>query len=112
MLHLETGIGSENARHRPLRDLLGEEAGVVDAGADGADPHLWLCVGTEGERRVERDAVPEKLGPAFIEASAPCEPACCVCPLDLEAPSFPLVLCADPDVLPQQAHPTNLPAVF
>src|SRR5215470_596495 len=66
-LHLETGIGSENARHCPLRDLLGEEAGIVDAGADGADPRLWLCMGTDGERRVERHAIPEELRSAFIE---------------------------------------------
>src|SRR5262249_26700378 len=72
MLHLETGIGSENARHRPLRNLLGEEAGVVDTGTDGADPHLWLCVGTDRERRVECHAIPEELRPPFIEASAPC----------------------------------------
>src|SRR5215468_8241408 len=108
LLHLETGIGSEDARHRPLRDLLGEEAGVVDAGADGADPHLRLCVGTDGERRVERHAIPEELSPAFIDASAPCEPACCVCPLDLEAPSLTLVLRGEPDVVEQGGHRDDL----
>src|SRR4029453_8320791 len=85
-LHLEPGEGGENAPHGPPGDLSVENACVVDARSDGADPDLSLGVRAERERRVQGHAVPDELAPAVADSVISRQRPCDVRALDLETP--------------------------
>ena len=102
-LHLQTGKFGENARHGPLGDSIGEESSEVDTRPDSADPDLRLGVGTDRERCVQCDAVPDELSAAVVHSSLSRKAPCCVRTFDLEAP-LTFVFLGEPNVVKQGRH--------
>src|SRR5262249_16921296 len=73
LLHLQTRESAEDALEIARRQRLNAETTVVETDPHRAYRDLRLLVQRERWRRVERDQVPDELGPAIRKTLAPDE---------------------------------------